>query len=189
MDFDNIQKIWDSQNNVPMYTFSEEALQERIQLKSKGINRMVNVNEFGLLAISWLAATILGFRFDGTFFDALPIVSLVCLGFYILWMRRKRKQKLKDFDHSLLGELDLAIENMKLQTRKSQTFFLWFLAPVMIPTVVKRLNMETPISVWLILLGSIVLSLVVVWLGLRFSLLPKKRELEKMRSLITQEVD
>lgn len=189
MDFDNIQKIWDTQNNSPMYTFSESVLQQRIQKQSRFVERGVDVNEYGLAAISWAVAIILSFRHDGRGIEYLPIIANFLLGCYILWGRYKRKKQVEHFDRTVLGELDMAIHNQKVQVRRNQTFALWYILPAMGPAMFEMLSGPTPTWKLIVVPGSMVLSIAMVWIGLHFFQKPKQKELERMRELLTQEID
>src|SRR5690349_6966310 len=46
MEFDEIKKIWDAQNNQPLYVIDEKALHNRIQSKMKGVLLRANANEW-----------------------------------------------------------------------------------------------------------------------------------------------
>jgi|GEM_PF-6391012 len=187
MDFDNIQKIWDTQNNTPMYTFNESTLHTRIQQKSRQVELGINANELGLTAITWIAAIVLSFRHDGRWIEYLPIVSLVLLSGYILWGRYQRKKQVEQYDRTILGSLDTAIHNQKIQVRRSQTFALWYILPTIGPAMIEMLSGPTPLWKFIVVPGSVVLSILVVGLGLYVYQKPKQKELQRMRDLLVQE--
>ena len=49
MEFDDMKKIWDSQNNETIYGINEKALHNRIQAKKRKANRITNVSELLLI--------------------------------------------------------------------------------------------------------------------------------------------
>lgn len=62
MEFDEIKKIWDAQNNQPLYVIDEKALHNRIQSKMKDVLLRANVNEWGVIIINLCTAGIRQFR-------------------------------------------------------------------------------------------------------------------------------
>ena len=52
MEFEEMKKIWDTQNNQPMFAIDEKTLHKRVKRKTEAINRSVNLMEFGIIAIT-----------------------------------------------------------------------------------------------------------------------------------------
>jgi len=64
MEFDELKKIWDSQNNEPLYGFNEKALHNRILSKKRQAYHITNISEFlGIIANISAGAFILGVTF------------------------------------------------------------------------------------------------------------------------------
>ena len=51
MEFEEMRKIWDSQNNAPIYAIDESTLYKRIKSKGNRASRIANTNEIGLTII------------------------------------------------------------------------------------------------------------------------------------------
>lgn len=133
MEFDEMKKIWDTQSNQPLYTFSEEALHKRIETKKNQGDHITNFTEW-LWIIGNLAA---GFFILGTnFFSPRQNLSMYCLSAWMLgtavYMIVSRVQRLKAnnrFDRSLRGDLAQALSVATYQVRISQ-FGRWNILPV-----------------------------------------------------------
>ena len=52
MEFDEIKKIWDEQNNQTMYAINEDTLHRRVTSKAKAIGRSADRMEIGIIAIT-----------------------------------------------------------------------------------------------------------------------------------------
>src|SRR5258708_3523845 len=59
MEFDEMKKIWDAQNNQPLYVIDEKALHNRIQSKMNTVLRLTNISEWSLIMIYLVAGGIL----------------------------------------------------------------------------------------------------------------------------------
>jgi hypothetical protein len=59
MEFDEMKKIWDAQNNEPLYTFDEKALHNRIRSKMNTMLRFTSITEWVLILINVATAGIL----------------------------------------------------------------------------------------------------------------------------------
>ena len=64
MEFDEMKKIWDSQNNEPLYGINEKALHNRILSKKKQAHHITNISELLAIIVIWCAGCfILGMNF------------------------------------------------------------------------------------------------------------------------------
>ena len=52
MEFEELQKIWDSQNKRPLYVINEEALHQRILAKKSQASHITNFSELLLIAVN-----------------------------------------------------------------------------------------------------------------------------------------
>jgi len=52
MEFDEMKKIWDAQNNQPLYVIDEKALHSRIQSKMNTLLRFTSISEWMLILIN-----------------------------------------------------------------------------------------------------------------------------------------
>ena len=181
MEFEEMKKIWDEQNKKTMYAIDEDALHRRIKSKGNRAERTSKMNEFGLMTIAVVTASILFFNKEYNFYNALSAVALLLMGVYVLIGRIRRLKTERQFDRSMLGELDRAISNTKNEALRARTFIWWMIVPVAIPTFAGMIAKGA--SLWQIamIVGSFVLAFFVTRWDLKRVQIPRKRELEVLR--------
>lgn len=189
MEFEDLQKIWDKQNNEPMYAINQDALHKRIKSNKKKASFASNLNEIGLVLIAVVTSTFLFVRnFESTsIFTFLPGIVLLLTAVYVLYRRSTRKKQEQQFDRSMLGDLDHAIANVEFEIKRARTFIWWYLVPIAIPVFLNLYMKEASVTKWLIIIGMFILSYVVVQLGLYFAQLPKKRSLQSLRDKLNED--
>lgn len=188
MEFEDLKMIWDQQNEAPMYAIDQKALHRRIMKKLNRTQALANLNEIGLVLIFAATAVVLiGFRSD-SIFNYTIAGALVVIGGLILRSRHRRKQRENQFDHTLLGDLDHAIEQADYLVKMSNSF-TWFLLPVAIPAVLNMWFSDNPINPtqWALVLGAFLLSVVLVRWELRRKHIPRKKELEALRETLMEQ--
>lgn len=113
MEFDEIKKIWDAQNNQPLYVIDEKALHNRIQSKMKGVIRTANISEWGLIIINLFAAGVLltlnSFTHAANIFMYIEAAWMFATVVYVVAHRSRRASSSRRFDRSINGDLDHAI--------------------------------------------------------------------------------
>ena len=130
MEFENIKKIWDTQNNQPMYVINESELQKNITTKkNKGVH-ITNVTELLSVVVNIGAGTFI------TFLNSNSNVYLYILagwmfitGVYCLTGRVKRIRGNSQYDRTMLGDLDHAVSVASYQVRFS-SLMRWNVIPV-----------------------------------------------------------
>ncbi|MBK6263424.1 hypothetical protein JKA74_00140 [Marivirga sp. S37H4] len=169
-----------------MFTINEKELYNRIQSKLKGAKRMNNLNDFGLIAISLFTSVMVLVIKATNIWNIVTAIVLILITVFIVANRLRRVKNNKQFDLSLLGGLNHAIENINFEIRRSKTFLLWFLIPLSIPSFMKLAQKDTSIWIWLAIIGAFLLSYFVTRLGLQKTLLPKKRNLEILKEKLLE---
>ncbi|MGB3466360.1 MAG: hypothetical protein WBA74_13865, partial [Cyclobacteriaceae bacterium] len=108
MEIEELKKIWDSQNDKPMYIINEEALHRSIKRSKKKASIISDLNEYGLILIALLTVgfVLLKNGTDATIYTYLPAIVLLLSCFYILAGRLRRKKNEKQYGRSVLGDLD-----------------------------------------------------------------------------------
>ena len=113
MEFDEMKKIWDAQNTQPLYVLDEKALNNLIQSKMKGVLRIANINEWGLIIINLSAAGVLitlnSFTHAGNIFMYIEAAWMFATVVYVVAHRSRRVSSSRHFDRSIHGDLDHAI--------------------------------------------------------------------------------
>jgi hypothetical protein len=113
MEFDELQKIWDAQNNQPLYVMNEQALHNRIQVKKRKGQQITNVTELLLIVVNIGSAT---FVIGTSMASQKSNIFLYLMGAwmfgtaaYTLVSRIRRINGNQKFDRSIRGDLDYAI--------------------------------------------------------------------------------
>lgn len=183
MEFEEIKKIWDTQNQEPMYAINETELHRSIRAKLRQSNYLVNVNEIGLIMIALITSCTLSIIGHHDWYNYLSIAAFLFIAGYIFIQRNRRIKQMQHFDRSMLGDLEHAIANVNFEIRRNETFLWWFLLPVVITSTLDAMH-KGPSLGWVLLPFSFVLSYVVVQWSIRKQNLPKKRELEQLRDTL-----
>src|SRR5678816_2952428 len=105
MEFDEIKKIWDAQNNQPLYVIDEKALHNRIQAKMNTILHFTSINEWLLIMINLGTGAILlvynPIKPGSNIFLFLEAVWLFALVVYLVVSRIRRIKDSRQFDRSI----------------------------------------------------------------------------------------
>jgi hypothetical protein len=123
MEFDEIKKIWDGQNNRPLYTIDESAMHNRILSKKKQAYHITNTSELLWIIVSLggsasvLVMNIL--KHNENIFMYLLSAWMLAMALYMLLSRLRRIKASRRFDRSMRGELDHAIAVATYQERLS----------------------------------------------------------------------
>ena len=187
MEFEEMKKIWDTQNNEPIYAINEQALHRRILKKNVGIKRMANISEWALLFISLVVALVMiakGILDNEAYKLPQGVLFLMVAGF-ICWGRYRRIRIQGSSDGTLLGDLEQAIRTIDYHIKRERNFVWWFLLPAVASVVINFFYTfdGKPWWIWPAVIASFVLSYWVVKKTLRTNLVPRKEELESLRNL------
>ena len=138
MEFEELKKIWDSQNNEPLYGFNEKALHNRILSKKRQAYHITNASELlGIIVNIGAGTFILGvtsFKQSGNISMYLLSVWMLMSGLYFLVSRIRRIRGDYRFDRSMRGDLNHAISVAAYQVRLSQ-LMRWNIVPIGILTL------------------------------------------------------
>jgi len=133
MEFDEIKKIWDAQNNQPLYVLDEQALHHRIQSKKKGVLRYANISEWGLIIVNLFAAGVLislnAFTHAANVFMYIEAAWMFATVVYVAAHRSRRVSSSRRFDRSIHGDLDHAISVATYHVRLAR-IMNWNLLPL-----------------------------------------------------------
>ena len=133
MEFEELRKIWDAQNNQPLYAINEKAMYNLILSKKKQAHHITNISELLIIIVYFIAGSfVLGMNlFDQSSNISMYVLSAWMLG-SALFMLVNRVMRIKggnQFDRSMSGELDHAISVATYQVRISQ-IMLWNILPI-----------------------------------------------------------
>jgi hypothetical protein len=143
MEFDEMKKIWDSQNNEPLYTINEGALHNRILSKKKRGHHITNISELLWIIVNGFAGCfILGLNFfkqDGSMLMYLLAAWMLSTSLYMCVSRIRRIKGSHQFDRSMRGDLDHAIAVAAYQVRLSK-LGRWNILPIGVLSILAVVN-------------------------------------------------
>lgn len=123
-EFENLQRIWNSQETEASYVLNEEALTKQIAAKKKQTLRIANVTEWLLIIVNLASGGfILATDFPGentTLIMHLMAVWMLGTASYIIANRIKRIRNDIQFNRSMRGDIAYAIFVAAYQVRLSQ---------------------------------------------------------------------
>ena len=188
-EFEDIQKIWDSQTQETLYAIDERSLHHRIRRKEQQSNRMASGTEFGIMIIVLITFGILvvdAWLDQEGWQSYLAACLFLPSGLFMWWKRENRLKHQHRFDRSMLGDLDHAIANTRYLASLSGTFLLWFILPATLSIIVNNIGRDFPLWKWILVPGSFILSMIVTQVEHRMFHLPRKRRLVAMREKLLE---
>ncbi len=191
MEFEELKKIWDTQNNKPMFVINEEALHKTIRGKKKKASWVSDINEISLMliAVSTSAFLIIKNIDNENIYAYPPAIFLFLTGISDLVGRIKRKKNENRVDRSVIGELDHAIANTEFEINRAKTFIWWYMLPVAFPVLLNMFMNNASIGKWIFVLCGFLLSYIVVRWGLIKSQLPRRKKLIALKNKLLEEVE
>ena len=190
MEFDEMKKIWDKQNNQPLFIINEQAMHNRVLNKKRSASHIANISELLLIIVNagvgvwmlWLALT----KSGGNLFLYLMAGWMLLTLAYIMTGRIRRKKTENKFDRSMLGDLEHALANATYQVRLSQ-LMRWNNLPISLFLLIGFWENGKPL--WIIAAVLIFFSLVHYASGWEHNIYKsRKSELESLKRKLKEEV-
>jgi hypothetical protein len=167
MEFDELQKIWDTQNKQPLYVINEQALHNRIVAKKHQVIHIAVVTEWILIVANTVAgAFVLQQNYTGRrglVFAYLLALWLLGTAIYVLVNRVRRMREQQQFNRSLSGDLEHALATAAYQVRISR-IMRWNTLPIALLVLLGC--WEGGQSVWF--MGAVALFFMLVFLASRW---------------------
>ncbi len=187
MEFEEMQVIWNSQNDEKLYAINEQALHDRIRRKGQSVNRLVGIFEWIMIVANLLVGVVLAVE---AFYDQEPLLYYVLPALYLAYgvfalVRRLTRRKAGErFAPTVLGELDKALWQINFLINQSRTIIVWYLLPIfLVASVYFLLNGKW---LWALVLGLVIFP--ATFAGSRWEVnryyVPKKRALESLRETL-----
>jgi hypothetical protein len=189
MEFEELQKIWDSQYNRPLYALDEKALHSRIVSKRKSAHHITSKSELlSLLANLGGGCFVLAIDLlnqSGNVFMYLIAAWMLCTGVYV-WVSRLRRIKGElQFDRSIHGDLHHAISMATYQVNFSR-LMRWNILPMGAFVVLGLWVGSKP--VWMVVMILIFFGLVYYTSGWEHRMyISRRRELELLKNKLESE--
>jgi amino acid transporter len=161
MEFEELRKIWDAQNDQPLYAINEKAMYNLILSKKKQAHHITNISELLIIIVYFITGSfVLGMNlFDQRSNISMYVLSAWMLGsaLFMLVNRIRRIKGDNQFDRSMSGDLDHAISVATYQVRISQ-IMLWNILPIGALTIFGLLEGGKPIWIAMVILLFFALS-------------------------------
>ena len=184
MEFDELQKIWDAQNDKPLYAINENALHNRISSKKyKGLH-ISNISELLTIIVNFAGGgfilTINLLNKNQNSFMYLMSAWMFVVAVYTLVSRHRRIKKDRVYDRSLNGDLLHAVSVADYQVKFSR-LMRWNILPISLFMFLGIL--ESGKSIWLAIGTSVFLILANYAAGWEHNIYKKRKlELETLRA-------
>lgn len=187
MEFEQMKRIWDSQNEEPLYAINEATLQRRIQEKGSSISYWLSLNEWVLIGVTLLAGVVLlvDAILEGSARHQIASAIIVLpIPVYVYLMRQGRRQRELQFDDTMLGDLDKAVAQLEFRIRQLKGFMWWYWLPFGIGFAISLFY----VNQWYLLVGLMILTFAgsrwEIQRELNKRLRPQREELLALRRLL-----
>jgi len=161
MEFEELRKIWDAQNDQPLYAINEKAMYNLILSKKKQAHHITNISELLIIIVYIITGSfVLGKNlFDQSSNISMYVLSAWMLGsaLFMLVNRIRRIKGNNQFDRSMSGDLDHAISVAAYQVRISK-IMLWNILPIGALTILGLWEGGKPIWIAMVVLLFFALS-------------------------------
>jgi len=160
MEFEEMKKIWDIQNNETLYAINERALHNRVLSKKERAGHVANISELLLIIVNGCGGIfmlMLGWtKSGGNLFFYLMALWMLLTMLYMLVSRIRRQREGNKFDRTLLRDLNHALATATYQVRISR-LMRWNNLPILILLLLSF--WENGKEIWVIVLVLIFFSL------------------------------
>ena len=190
MEFEDMKKIWDEQNNENIYAINESELHRRVIRKKNRVKRMINKFELTLLIAMiccGLLTTIMGILHN-QLYKLLDALIFFMVAGYIYKSRRDRIKYEGQSNLSLLDDLEQTIRSLDYHAKRQKYFILWYMLPIFFTIIINAtFSYSKPWWLWVIFLAFFAFAYWAVKKELRCRILPKKEDLLHLRSLLLKD--
>ena len=190
MNLDELKVIWDSQNEEPLYTLDRDAVHKGVKNEGKAIQFCLNMFEYISLLILFVLGIVVGSEplFEGhAFHQYIDAAIYLAIGTFLALELRRRKRDEKQFDDSMIGDLDRAIFQLEVQNRRYRMFPWIVLGPMVLLTIVKLPMYYDSKPLWLAPTALLCLfgTIGILRHELKVKLEPKVKALNEVRDKLT----
>ena len=189
MEFEELRKIWDAQNDQPLYAINEKAMYNLILSKKKQAHHITNISELLLIFVNLGAGIMTSAMnlFKQSVNISLYVLSawMLATALYTLVRRNQRIKGNQQFDRSISGDLSHAISMASYQVRISQ-IMRWNIVPIAALTLFGLWEGGKPI--WIVVIVLLFFGLTYYAGGWEHNIYKKKkRELEILQKKLGNE--
>jgi hypothetical protein len=190
MEFEDMKKIWDEQNNENIYAINESELHRRVIRKKNRVKRMINKFELTLLIamiICGLLTTFMGILHNQWYKLTNALIFFTIAG-YIYKSRQDRIKYEGQSNLSLLDDLEQTLRSLDYHAKRQKYFVLWYMLPVFLTIIISSaFSHSIPWWLWIIFVVVFGFAYWLVKKELQCKILPKKEDLLNLRSLLLKD--
>lgn len=191
MEFEDIQRIWHTQEEAPMYAINQETLFKQLRKKSRSTESALNFFEAAIIVSSIFSIIMLYINWADNnvpwTYYLIPGMLLV-ISAYIALLRYRRKRNAHRYGQSLMDELEKAIAHNQFLLERARTMIWWYILPVFGGFMIYFYVEQGPYW-WQSILSMIGVGILAIW-GARWEIRkwhePRQRDLEALRKLLTE---
>jgi membrane protein implicated in regulation of membrane protease activity len=192
MEFEEMQVIWNSQNDEKLFAINEAAMHAHIKRKSKSTLVWLQRFEWMMIGVNFIVAIILtvdAIRDGGPNYQYVVSVMYLVYSIYGVYRRLTRRKGEVHFEETMLGELDKAIWRVEYLLKQGKFMMLWYMLPLILVAALSfALSGKSPLAI-----AAFLLLLPATYFGMRWEArkwhLPKKRDLESLRETLLEAGD
>jgi hypothetical protein len=147
MEFEEMKKIWDTQKLEHVFTIDQSALHRRVLTKQTQGLHITNMSEWLLIFVNVIAPISILFMMLSNNTINISMVLLSCWMFvnagYVAYQRRRRINGSTQFERTLAGDLQFALDVARYQVRLS-TLGRWNILPIGILSLTGLIEADKP---------------------------------------------
>jgi|SRR5579871_2713296 len=161
MEFEELKKVWDSQNNQQLYAFDEHALERLVDSKKKKAIQIANISELFLITVNSIACIIYIFVIASlskrNIFMYVTTTWMFGCVLYLLINRLRRIRANKNFEQSVKGNLQHAVSLATYQVHLSQAM-RWNILPIALLTLLMVWDAQKPFIIIVLLAAAFIIA-------------------------------
>ena len=189
MEFEDLKKVWDTQNNEHLYAINESALHKQVIRKNITTQRNARINEISMIVLGLIVASfMITMGVINSSWVFLP-QGLIFLGItsYVMIDRKKRREIAGFSTGSVLNDLDQAIRTNDYEIKRQKNMLWWFFLPAVLAALL-NLFKTNGIFTWaviILLVTAFSLGLIVQKKSIK-PYITKKNDLNTLKKLLTE---
>lgn len=136
MEFEELKKVWDEQNQKTIYTIDEQTLHNIITKKKRGAIKKARLMEYVLIGANLLAGSfVIGahiLKEKGDYFGLSMGIIMVLTAVVCFYFRSQRISGKNRFNNTINGDINHAISDALYVVRTSRTMQFYFILIVIL---------------------------------------------------------
>lgn len=195
MSFEEVQAIWESQQNVDD-AINPNELMSLMESRNRSFTKIVSVTEIAMtLTLIFVGGMFMKdpvLQGHDRILAVAGIASFLAAGF--IWTGRvARKKREINYDHSLLGIVDCSIGAIDYQQRRMSSFVWWFAGPMSVGLLIGLFIVDDSkrYLFYTVFIPAFIACMVLTYWQIRreirLNLVPEKKRLQDLRRSLVQE--